>query len=563
MDDKNELEIDLSHALTGDEIKALFDAFTSEDWEAVDLLIDGISPEAYAEAEAKAGGADRNRGKAEVLRRYWTVGEGGAKIGWRTKGDFTRCVELLTEYLGPRAKGYCALRHKEMNGFYPGDKRNDKKEIGQEGGETKDSHYSMTIGEGETVMELQYKTHEVKNEIIDEGQGIVSTIVSVTGLVDEVKDVIEPGAYEKTLVARMPKGVWSHAWDTPVSKTLEVAELMPLDPRLPDTLPNGQPWPREAGAVLVKTQFNLETQRGREAYSDVCFFKDSQQWSIGYSVPQGGAWVDKKTGYRHITTLDWFEYSPVLHGAMPFAHTVSVKSAQEAFAVLSAFEHKGDAMHDDEDMDDDKDMGPAMEEDVEDEDTDEDMEAKLILDPQGQALLEKAIYSMKDLLDYARGEYDSGPVEVKEMQYDSLKSAVQSLEGAIEAEAFTEVVSLAEAVDSAFDAQDLAALESASTEYLDFIQESIESGPDSDVEGLQIAADAIRQMFADADDEEGDEGDEGDEYEGTDSDEDTDDADESVDGEKSLEGYVRVDGKSLAAEFDVSSFGVTRSSVDE
>lgn len=69
-----------------------------------------------------AGGADRNKGGAEKLRRYWTIGEGGAKIRWGTGGDWTRCVRLLSKYMGPRAKGYCALRHKEMTGLWTGDK---------------------------------------------------------------------------------------------------------------------------------------------------------------------------------------------------------------------------------------------------------------------------------------------------------------------------------------------------------------------------------------------------------------------------------------------------------
>jgi hypothetical protein len=71
-----------------------------------------------------AGGADRNRGNAEKLRRYWTTGEGGLKIRWGTPGDWTRCTKQLSKYMGNRSKGYCALRHKEMNGMWPGDKRN-------------------------------------------------------------------------------------------------------------------------------------------------------------------------------------------------------------------------------------------------------------------------------------------------------------------------------------------------------------------------------------------------------------------------------------------------------
>lgn len=70
-----------------------------------------------------AGGADRNRGGAEKLRRYWTEGAGGAKIKWGTAGDWTRCVRYLGKHLGPRAKGYCALRHKEMTGLWTGDQK--------------------------------------------------------------------------------------------------------------------------------------------------------------------------------------------------------------------------------------------------------------------------------------------------------------------------------------------------------------------------------------------------------------------------------------------------------
>lgn len=56
----------------------------------------------------------------ERLKRYWTVGPGGAKIRWGQGGDFNRCVRHLTKYLGPRAKGYCQLRHHDVLGFYTG-----------------------------------------------------------------------------------------------------------------------------------------------------------------------------------------------------------------------------------------------------------------------------------------------------------------------------------------------------------------------------------------------------------------------------------------------------------
>lgn len=97
-----------------------------------EILLILSDPEALYEEEfslVAAGGADRNRGNAEKLRRYWTVGKGGLKIRWGTPGDWTRCVRNLQKYLGPRAKGYCALRHKEMNGVWPGDRKNQETSI--------------------------------------------------------------------------------------------------------------------------------------------------------------------------------------------------------------------------------------------------------------------------------------------------------------------------------------------------------------------------------------------------------------------------------------------------
>ena len=155
---------------------------------------------------------------------------------------------------------------------------------------------------------------------LSDADGIVEAIVSVTNIVDSVNDVIEPGAYKNTLRKRNPKGVWSHDTNIPVAKTLKVEELMPNDERLPDDLRQ-----QNAGALLVKMQFNLNTSRGRDAFHDVQFFAEEQEWSIGYSVPEGKATTDEKTGVRFIKQLELYEYSPVLFGAAPSTRTLSVK----------------------------------------------------------------------------------------------------------------------------------------------------------------------------------------------------------------------------------------------
>jgi HK97 family phage prohead protease len=155
---------------------------------------------------------------------------------------------------------------------------------------------------------------------IDDVDGIVEAIVSVTNIVDSVNDVIEPGAYKLTLKKRNPKVVWSHDTNIPVGKTLRVEELLPNDPRLPNDLIQ-----QNAGALLVKMQFNLNTSRGRDAFYDVQFFGPEQEWSIGYAVPEGKYEVDSKTGIRYIKQLELFEYSPVIFGAAPSTRTLSLK----------------------------------------------------------------------------------------------------------------------------------------------------------------------------------------------------------------------------------------------
>jgi hypothetical protein len=90
------------------------------------MVLWGPSQEVMNRALVATSAAGRGRRGAAKLRRYWTVGKGGKKIRWRTGGDWTRCVRYTRKYLGPRAKGYCALRHKEMTGMWTGDKAHRK-----------------------------------------------------------------------------------------------------------------------------------------------------------------------------------------------------------------------------------------------------------------------------------------------------------------------------------------------------------------------------------------------------------------------------------------------------
>lgn len=159
-------------------------------------------------------------------------------------------------------------------------------------------------------------------------EGIVHAIVSVTGVVDMVNDLIVPGAYAATLRVRTPKVVSDHDWARKVGRTLHAEEWMPGDPRLPKRTKDGKPWPAEAGALVATMQYNLGTVAGREAFEEVKFYAaaNEAEFSVGYKVPDGKA-RKRSDGVRVILAVNLFEFSHVLFGAAPLSMALSVKSA--------------------------------------------------------------------------------------------------------------------------------------------------------------------------------------------------------------------------------------------
>lgn len=139
----------------------------------------------------------------------------------------------------------------------------------------------------------------------DNQQGIIEAYVSIFDNEDSVGDVIKMGAFAKSLARKLPKGVWSHKWDQPVAKTLEARE--------------------DGKGLFIKGQFNLDTIRGREAYSDIKF-GIFDEFSIGFSIEK--SFIDDK-GRRVITEAKLYEWSPVLAGANPETELVSIKSGEK------------------------------------------------------------------------------------------------------------------------------------------------------------------------------------------------------------------------------------------
>ena len=158
---------------------------------------------------------------------------------------------------------------------------------------------------------------------VDEAQGIVECFVAAIGNKDSVGDIIIPGAFDKSFKKRKPRVVWGHDWNQPIGKVLDIYEVGPRDPRLP-----GKMKAAGVGGVFAKVQFNLNSERGREAFSNILFFGEEQEWSIGYKTLDA-VW-DPTTQANVLKELELYEVSPVLHGANQLTATISIKDAKGA-----------------------------------------------------------------------------------------------------------------------------------------------------------------------------------------------------------------------------------------
>jgi hypothetical protein len=202
--------------------------------------------------------------------------------------------------------------------------------------------------EARTAPALSFKAAtagEVSGEttVVNEDEGIVTALVSVTGIADYGDDLIVPGAYKATLAKRRPKVCWAHSWEQPIGRVLAIEELMPGDSRLPPQTKDGQPWPAAAGAVIATMQMNLKSPRGREAFEAIKFYSETGEceYSIGYVVPPGMAAKDR-SGIRHIKSLDCFELSFVLFGMAPLTGTLSLKDAAAAMREIPTLDEVED-----------------------------------------------------------------------------------------------------------------------------------------------------------------------------------------------------------------------------
>lgn len=169
--------------------------------------------------------------------------------------------------------------------------------------------------------DIQFKANTGQINI-DEAQGIVECFVAGIGNKDSVGDIVTSGAFSKSLTRRKPRVVWGHNWNDPIGKVLEIYEVPSNDPRLPAKMKAAG-----IGGLFAKVQFNLNSEKGKEAFANIAFFGEEQEWSIGYKTLD--AIYDNTRQANILREVELYEVSPVLHGANQLTGTISVKSEEE------------------------------------------------------------------------------------------------------------------------------------------------------------------------------------------------------------------------------------------
>ena len=144
--------------------------------------------------------------------------------------------------------------------------------------------------------DFKLKVKQIGSEGEFEGYAAVFSNVDLAG------DVIEPGAFTKTLQEnKVIPILWQHKQDEPIGVTTEIMQ--------------------DDYGLHVKGQLNLNTTRGREAYE---LLKQGaiKGLSIGYETVKE-TWIN---GIRHIKEIRLWEYSLVTFPANVEARVVAVKS---------------------------------------------------------------------------------------------------------------------------------------------------------------------------------------------------------------------------------------------
>jgi HK97 family phage prohead protease len=176
----------------------------------------------------------------------------------------------------------------------------------------------MVQAEQDTIVR---KISKADATTIDAAEGVVEAFVNTMGVVDHDGEVIDIKAFSDSILKGGQTVAWFHDQSVPVGKVIDAA---PVAGGVDEV--TGM----EQGRLKAVMQFNMNTQRGREAFADVQF-GSVKEWSVGFrSLSDEIEMLADGTKARVIDALDWVEVSPVLRGASPNTQTINSKSASDA-----------------------------------------------------------------------------------------------------------------------------------------------------------------------------------------------------------------------------------------
>ena len=164
---------------------------------------------------------------------------------------------------------------------------------------------------------MQRKTYTSESKVINESEGLVEAYVNSMGKIDLDEEVIDIKAFNKSIDDGGISVAWFHNQAEPVGKVISAT---------PEYVEKDEDTGMDSGKLKAVMQFNLETQRGKEAFSDVKFGA-GREWAVGFRATDHDL-EDLPNGAKHrvIKDLDWVEVSPVMRGASPETATVGVKT---------------------------------------------------------------------------------------------------------------------------------------------------------------------------------------------------------------------------------------------
>lgn len=173
-------------------------------------------------------------------------------------------------------------------------------------------------------METKTFAFEVKD--LDLERGVFDGYASVFGVVDDSHDIVEPGAFAKTIQEHLPAGRikvgFNHDFNNPIGKPL-VIEEHPRD-RLPEKLLAR--FPQATGGLYTQSQISM-TSRGRDVLT---LLRDGvlSEMSFAYDPIKFDfeAIGETKGQVRHLREVRLWEYGPVTWGMNEAALIVGAKS---------------------------------------------------------------------------------------------------------------------------------------------------------------------------------------------------------------------------------------------